>query len=81
MKFDFSKSKDLQNKSQLNKLDLIMKNVLHITYQIDSLRQQITSVEAVLKKVLNSSELQKQVDDYFDENSNVVHPEDARDLD
>ncbi len=66
MKFDFSKSKDLQNKSQLDKLDLMMKNILHITYQIDSLRSMLTKIDASLVKVLNDQELQHQVDEYFD---------------
>ncbi len=80
MKFDFSKSKDLQNKSQLDKLDLMMKNILHITYQIDSLRSQLTKIDAALVKVLNDQELQHQVDEYFDDH-NKVHPEDSKDLD
>ncbi len=67
MKFDFSKSKDLQNKSQLDKLDLIMKNILHVTYQIDSLRSMLTKIDASLVKVLNDQELQHQVDEYFEE--------------
>ncbi len=74
MKFDFSKSKDLQNKSQLSKLDLIMKNVLHITYELDSIRSMLTKIDASLVKVLNDQELQTQVDEYFDDH-------DKRDLD
>ncbi len=69
MKFDFSKSKDLQNKFSINTLDLIMKNVLHITYQIDSLRSMLTKIDASLVKVLNDQELQHQVDEYFDKSS------------
>ncbi len=67
MKFDFSKSKDLQNKSQLLKLDLIMKNVLHVTYELDSIRSMLTKIDASLVKVLNDQELQHQVDEYFEE--------------
>ncbi len=67
MKFDFSKSKDLQNKSQLDKLDLIMKNILHVTYQMDSLRQLMIKIDASLVKVLNEQELQDQVDKYYQE--------------
>ncbi len=74
MKFDFSKSKDLQNKSQLDKLDLIMKNVLHVTYELDSIRSMLTKIDASLVKVLNDQELQHQVDEYFDK-------KDERDLD
>ncbi len=71
MKFDFSKSKDLQNKSQLDKLDLIMKNVLHVTYELDSIRSILTKIDASLVKVLNDQELQHQVDEYFDKNANA----------
>ncbi len=67
MKFDFSKSKDLQNKSQLDKLDLIMKNVLHVTYELDSIRSILVKIDASLVKVLNDQELQHQVDEYFEE--------------
>ncbi len=66
MKFDFSKSKDLQNKSQLDKLELIMKNVLHVTYELDSIRHQLLKIDASLAKVLNDQELQHQVDEYFE---------------
>ncbi len=76
MKFDFSKSKDLQNKSQLDKLDLIMKNVLHVTYELDSIRSILTKIDASLVKVLNDQELQHQVDEYFEH-----HPNDQKDLD
>ncbi len=67
MKFDFSKSNDLQNKSQLGKLDLIMKNVLHITYELDTIRSQLNKIDASLVKVLNDQELQHQVDEYFED--------------
>ncbi len=70
MKFDFSKSKDLQNKSQLGKLDLIMKNVLHITYELDTIRSQLNKIDASLVKVLNDQELQHQVDEYFVDHEN-----------
>ncbi len=70
MKFDFSKSKDLQNKSQLGKLDLIMKNVLHITYELDSIRSIMNKMDASLVKVLNDQELQHQVDEYFERPQN-----------
>ncbi len=66
MKFDFSKSKDLQNKSQLDKLDLVMKNVLHVTYELDSIRAILIKIDASLVKVLNDQELQHQVDEYFE---------------
>ncbi len=70
MKFDFSKSKDLQNKSQLGKLDLMMKNVLHITYELDSIRSMLVKIDAALIKVLNDQQLQTQVDQYFEDRPN-----------
>ncbi len=60
MKFDFSKSReDLQNKLQLNKLDIINKNLLYLTHQID------ISVQ-MLKELTHDAKLQHQVDEYFD---------------
>ncbi len=76
MKFDFSKSKDLQNKSQLDKLDLMMKNILHITYELDSVRHMLTKIDASLVKVLNDQSLQHQVDEYFES-----HEDTKNDLD
>ncbi len=57
MKFDFSKSvpTDLQNKLSINKLDLLQKNVLYITYQIDK-------VLKILQEEATDKGLQKQVD-------------------
>ncbi len=72
MKFDFSKSKDLQNKSQLDKLDLVMKNVLHVTYELDSIRAILIKIDASLVKVLNDQQLQHQVDEYFEEHPNSL---------
>ncbi len=61
MKFDFSKSieTDFRNKLQSN-LELINKNVLYLTYQVDFIRKWIN--EQVVDKGL-----QKQVDEYFEE--------------
>ncbi len=66
MKFDFSKSidTDFRNKLQLN-LDTISKNVLYLTYQVDFIRKWIN--EQVIDKGL-----QKQVDDYFEEDSKDI---------
>ncbi len=68
MKFDFSKSqKDLQNKSSIKTQDLVLKNILHLTYQMDSMRTQINGLEEKVIKIVNAQELQTQVDDYFDQ--------------
>ncbi len=78
MKFDFSKSKDLQNKFQLDKLDLIMKNILYLTHQIDESNRRLLKIDASLTKVLNAEKLQKQVDEYFE---HAPDAEDRNDLD
>ncbi len=69
MKFDFSKSKDLQNKSSIkvDKLDILMKNVLYCTNQLDSNRNRLIKIDALLTRLVNNLELQKQVDDYFED--------------
>ncbi len=62
MKFDFSKSTsaDLSNKITISKLDILMKNVLYLTHQVDYIRKRVN--ELVIDKGL-----QKQVDEYFAE--------------
>ncbi len=62
MKFDFSKSSDLQNKLSIDKLDLILKNILYCTYKLDSIHKNVNAL------VIDKS-LQKQVDEYFEEDS------------
>ncbi len=62
MKFDFSKSTDadLQNKYQLDKLDIVNKNILYITHVVDKISLMVIELK-------NSAKLQKQVDDYFEQ--------------
>ncbi len=76
MKFDFSKSKDLQNKFQLNKLDLMMKNILYLTHQIDESNRRLIKIDASLTKILNDKALQTQVDEYFEETSPQTESDD-----
>ncbi len=58
-KFIFkSNASDLQKISQ--SIDTIQKNVLYITYRMDSLLKD-------MKQLLTDKGLQKQVDDYFEE--------------
>ncbi len=61
MKFDFSKSDnaDFRNKLQLQ-LQILMKNVLYITHEVDQIKKIVTATA-------NTFALQKQVDDYFEE--------------
>ncbi len=75
MKFDFSKSKDLQNKFQLNKLDLMMKNILYLTHQIDESNRRLLKIDASLVKVLNDEKLQSQVDEYFEDHDEDKEPD------
>ncbi len=64
MKFDFSKSNnsDLQNKLQLNKFDILNKNILYITHELDRLNKNVLFM-------MNNSKLQKQVDEYFEDSA------------
>ncbi len=59
MKFDFSKSReDFQNKFQ-EQMTVINQNLLYVTHQVDSIYKLVKSLD-------NELRLQKQVDDYFD---------------
>ncbi len=70
MNFDFSKSKtsDLQNKISINKLDIMAGNILYLTHELDKLNKNVLFI-------LNNSKLQKQVDEYFDEDSEHIPEE------
>ncbi len=61
MKFDFSKSNesDFRNKLQSN-LDVLIGNVLYLTHEVDQIKK-------IVQTILNSTNLQKQVDDYFED--------------
>ncbi len=63
MKFDFSKSTeaDFRNKLQSD-LNILMKNVLYITHEQDQIKK-------IVQTILNSTNLQKQVDDYFEDST------------
>ncbi len=64
MKFDFSKSSapDLRNKLQLDKLDIINKNLLYLSHEVDK-------CVSMLRRMEVNSNLQKQVDDYFEDDA------------
>ncbi len=70
MKFDFSKSSspDLRNKLQVNQLDIINKNLLYLTHEVDK-------CVAMLRRMEVNANLQKQVDDYFPEEETEHIPE------
>ncbi len=69
----FLKSSEPDLKKFIKLLDTIHKNVLYLTYQVDQVRRDITSMQT-------DKGLQTQVNEYFDDR-NVVHPEDTKDLD
>ncbi len=70
MKFDFSKSNDsdLQNKITLKQLDIMASNILYLTHEVDKILKMVTKLD-------NSLNLQKQVDDYFTEDSKQTEEE------
>ncbi len=55
-------------------LDTIQKNVLYSTYRIDTLLKEV-------KALTVDKGLQKQVDEYFEDDVNITNPEDTKDLD
>ncbi len=64
MKFDIlSPSRTLNLNSKLNELDIINKNILYITHEIDK-------CVAMLRRMEVNANLQKQVDEYFPEEDN-----------
>ncbi len=67
-----STAADLQKMFQL--LETIQKNCLYTTYRIDSLLKKITSWET-------NKALQKQVTDYFSEDTSENIPEESQDHD
>ncbi len=69
MKFDFSKSVDTDFRNKLQSdLQLINKNVLYLTYQIDWIRKYIN------QQIVDKG-LQKQVDQYFDDDKSEYQEE------
>ncbi len=68
----FLKSSEPDLKKLLSTILTIHKNVLYLTYQVDKIRRDISAMDT-------DKALQKQVDEFYP--PNVVHPDDARDLD
>ncbi len=67
--FKSSQDSDLQKIVSINKLDILMKNVLYITHECDKILK-------IVKQLETSQNLQKQVDEYFDETSHQTDIED-----
>ncbi len=57
-----SSEPDLKFKTQLNKLDIMAGNILYLTNEVDDIKRIVTMIK-------NSQNLQKQVDEYFEETS------------
>ncbi len=70
-KFIFkSNASDLQKISQ--SIETLQKNILYLTYRMDTCLKKLNELTV-------DKSLQKQVDDYFEEDQ--PHPEDTKDLD
>jgi len=70
MKHIFKSSEpDLKNKFQLDKLDIINKNLLYLTHEVDK-------CVAMLRRMEVNQSTQKQVDDYYDNHVDDVSKED-----
>ncbi len=65
---------DLKFKTQMNKFDIMAGNILYLTNEVDHIKKIVVSIQ-------NSINLQKQVDDYFEETSPQTDSDDKRDLD
>jgi len=64
---------DLKFKTQINRLDVMAGNILYMTNEMDHIKK-------IVIEIKNSLALQKQVDDYFEDNPDPT-PEQKRDLD
>ncbi len=63
MKFDIlSPREDFKSKLQISKLDIMQKNILYLTHEMDK-------CVSMLKQLQTNARLQKQVDEYFEETS------------
>ncbi len=74
MKNFIFKSTDADLQKMFTILDTIQKNGLYCTYRIDSLLKNF-------EKLLTDKSLQKQVDEYFSEDTSENIPEESHDLD
>ncbi len=67
----FLKSSEPDLKKFIQLQETIHRNVLYLTYQVDKVRRDITSMQT-------DKGLQKQVTDYYDQPP-VIHPEEEED--
>ncbi len=73
MKNFIFKSTDADLQKMFSILENLQKNIVYITYKVDAIIK-------VVKALDNNSNLQKQVDQFFDEDSKNI-PEESQDLD
>ncbi len=50
----------------LSMLEIIQKNVLYLTYEVDKTSSRLSELELIMSKYLTNHNLQKQVDDFFE---------------
>ncbi len=74
MKNFIFKSTDADLQKMFSILDNLQKNIVYITYKVDAIIK-------VVKSLDTNSNLQKQVDSYFDEDSPHDIPDEKNDLD
>ncbi len=67
---------DLQKNSaiKVDKLDILMKNVLYCTHQLDK-------ILVTVKNIDHNSNLQKQVDEFFEDEENIPEVNDGSNKD
>ncbi len=71
----FLKSSEPDLKKLLTTISTIHKNVLYLTYQVDKVRRDISSMQT-------DKRLQKQVDSFYPQDDDTtITPEDRQDLD
>ncbi len=69
MLFDnLSPKTDFSSKITIQKLDILMSNVLYITHEVDKIKK-------LVNKLLVDKDLQQTVDKYFDEDNTKDIPE------
>ncbi len=60
MKFDILSPRDFKSKLQVNQLDIINKNILYLTHEVDK-------CVSMLRRMEVDNKLQSQVTEYFDD--------------
>ncbi len=74
MKNFIFKSTDADLQKMFSILDNLQKNIVYITYKVDNIIKVVKSLET-------NTNLQKQVDEYFEEDNTKDIPDEKQDLD